>query len=449
MDMGRRKKIAIVGSGISGLSAAWLLDKRHDVTLYEKLPRVGGHSNTVLAPLDGRDVPVDTGFIVYNPPAYPNFVEFLSALGVETAPTEMSFAASLEGGRLEYSGTGLSGLFGQPANLVRPRFWSMLGTLSRFYRQAPRDAATGKLEGLSLGDYLTRNGFDGPFRDWHILPMAGAIWSATPDEIMAYPAAAFVRFFENHGLLRLTSRPQWRTVRGGSREYVGRVVASLVKKVRKGAPVVRVERAPGQAIVVDADGAREAYDDVVLATHADEALALLAEPSADERALLGAFRYSSNLALLHTDETLMPRRRAVWSSWNYLTDVAGPDAKLCVTYWMNRLQPLNATTNVFVTLNPPRPLRAGSVLVREAYQHPLFDGAAMAAQSKLWGLQGARNTWFCGAYFGSGFHEDGLQAGLAVAEQVGGVRRPWRVENESGRIVVTPAASARMIGAAA
>ena len=435
---GRRKKIAVVGTGISGLSAAWLLDKTHDVTVYEKLQRVGGHSNTVIARIEDADAPIDTGFITYNPAAYPNFVEFLRVLQVETAPTDMSFAASLDGGRVEYSGSDVNGLFGQRANLLRPRFWSMLATLARFYRQAPSDLMSGACEGLSLGAYLRRNRFEGAFKEWHILPMAGAIWSATPDEIMAYPAAAFIRFYDNHGLLNLSGRPQWRTLPGGSREYVRKITQALSREIRKGAPVARVERSGDGVSVVDTEGGREAFDQVVLATHADEALALLGEPSAQERALLGAFRYSRNLAILHTDETLMPKRRAVWSSWNYIGDVARPADKVCVTYWMNRLQPLSIKTNVFVTLNPPRPPREGSVLATEDYTHPLFDEPAIAAQNRLWSLQGVRNTWFCGAYFGSGFHEDGLQAGLDVAERLGGMRRPWRVGHESGRIVVAP-----------
>jgi len=434
----RRRKIAVVGTGISGLSAAWLLDQAHDVTVYEKLPRVGGHSHTVAADVDGREVPVDTGFMVYNPTAYPNFVAFMRALQVDTAPTDMSFAVSLGGGGFEYSCSRLSSLFGQATNLARPRFWSMLLTIAKFYREAPKALDAGALEGLSLGDYLSRNGFAGAFMDLHILPMAGAIWSATPDEIMAYPAAAFVRFFANHGLLTLGTRPLWRTLPGGSREYVGRIERALANGIRRGVGAARIERAPGHATVIDSGGRRETFDHVVLATHADEALALLAEPSDEERAMLGAFRYSRNLAVLHADEGQMPKRRSVWSSWNYVGDAKGGADKICVTYWMNKLQPLATKTDLFVTLNPTRPVREETIISSEVYHHPLFDAAAMAAQKELWRLQGERNTWFCGAYFGSGFHEDGLQSGLAVAERLGGVRRPWQVANESGRITLGP-----------
>lgn len=442
MTSSARLRIAIVGTGISGLSAAWLLKKRHDVVVYEKAGRIGGHSNAVLAPVDGGFIAVDTGFIVFNPSTYPNFVELLRVLEAPSEPSDMSFGVSIDGGAVEYSGASLAAMFGQRSNLVRPRFWSMLADLVRFYAQARRDARGLADEGLSLGDYLRRGGYRAAFRDHHILPMAGAIWSATPSEILAFPAAAFLRFHDNHGLLQLTGRPIWRTVSGGSGTYVERLTRPFGDRIRSGVAVARIERTGGKAIVVEANGAREVFDHAVIATHADEALALLDEPSAQEHALLGVFRYSRNEAILHTDESLMPRRRSVWSSWNYIGGDAAPD-KVCITYWMNRLQNLPTKTNLFVTLNPPRPPRAGSVVTTETYHHPMFDAVAIAAQKRLWSLQGARNTWFCGAHFGAGFHEDGLQAGLAVAEQLGGVHRPWTVANESGRITVT-APSARL-----
>ncbi len=290
--------------------------------------------------------------------------------------------------------------------------------------------------GPGLDDYLGAATMASTFRDHHLLPMAAAIWSTTAMRIGAYPAAAFLHFLHNHGLSQLTGRPIWRTVGGGSRAYVERLTRPFGDRIRSGVAVARIERTGGKAIVVEANGAREVFDHAVIATHADEALALLSEPSAQEKALLGVFRYNRNEAILHTDESLMPRRRSVWSSWNYIGDEAAPD-RVCVTYWMNRLQNLPTKINLFVTLNPPRAPRAGSVVTKETYDHPIFDAAAIAAQRRLWRLQGALNTWFCGAHFGSGFHEDGLQAGLAVAEQLGGVRRPWTVANESGRIHVT------------
>jgi len=426
-------KIAVVGTGIAGLSAAWLLQPRHDVTVYEKNRRVGGHSNTVSVRLAGADIRVDTGFIVYNPVTYPNFVELLRVLDVESQDTDMSFSVSLKGGTIEYSGSGLAGLFSQRSNLVRPRFLGMLIDLVRFYRRATRDARNPSTGDKTLGEYLAEGRYGATFRDHHILPMASAIWSAAPAEILGYPATAFLRFHDNHGLLRLTGRPIWRTVVGGSREYVARLAEPLAGRIRAGAGAALIERIGGRVIVTDGRGERDVFDRVVVATHADEALALLANPSPRERSVLGAFRYSRNDAWLHGDETFMPRRRAAWASWNWVSDLEAP-RRVCATYWMNSLQRLPIRRNVFVTLNPQRPPR--SALGIESYDHPIFDAAAIRAQKELWSLQGAGGVWFCGAHFGAGFHEDGLQAGLAVAEQIGGVRRPWRIANESSRIVV-------------
>ena len=437
MSSPARLKVAVVGTGVSGLSAAWLLNPRHDVTVYEKAGRVGGHSNTVFVAIGGDRLAVDTGFIVFNPVTYPNFVELLRVLGVDSQASDMSFAVSLDGGRIEYSGSGLAGLFSQRSNLARPRFWGMLLDLVRFYRQATRDARGTGLDSTSLGDYLAAGRYGAAFRNHHILPMASAIWSAAPADILDFPAEAFLRFHDNHGLLRLTGRPVWRTIVGGSRAYVARLAAPLAGRIRAGRGAVRVERVAGRVLVADASGSEEAFDRVVVATHADEALALLASPTPDERALLGAFRYSRNEAYLHLDEAYMPRRRAAWASWNHVAGGETPD-RASVTYWMNALQKLPTETNVFVTLNPPQ--RPQNVLKVESYDHPIFDAAALSAQRSLWRLQGAGGVWFCGAHFGAGFHEDGLQSGLAVAEQLGGVRRPWRIENGSSRIAIGPVA---------
>jgi len=429
-------KVAVVGTGISGLSAAWLLSPRHDVTVYERSERVGGHSNTVVASVGGRKIPVDTGFIVFNRHAYPNLTALFERLAVPTQTSDMSLAVSLHDGGLEYSGTGLQGLLAQPGNLFRPRFWSMLRDLAKFYRRATRDADLLKDETVSLGDYLAAGGYGAAFRDDHLLPMASAIWSAPPCEILAFPVATFIRFHRNHGLLQLAQRPAWETVTGGSIVYVRRLIQSFADRIRLDTGVVTVRRTAGGVVVTDSRGGSSRYDHVIMATHADQALSALADPTPDETELLGAFRYSRNLAVLHSDPGFMPRRRAAWSSWNYIGSRDAPADSVGVTYWMNRLQGIPDASPLFLTLNPPRPPRAGTLHHSEVYDHPIFDAAAISAQRRLWSLQGRGNVWFCGAHFGAGFHEDGLQAGLAVAEQLGGLRRPWNVPDESGRIVL-------------
>ncbi|MDE2355378.1 MAG: FAD-dependent oxidoreductase [Alphaproteobacteria bacterium] len=434
-------KIAVVGAGISGMSAAWLLNQAHQVTLYEAEPRLGGHSHTVDAVHPGRTasaLPVDMGFIVYNEITYPNLTALFAHLEVPTKVSNMGFAVSLDDGRMEYGGDNLVTLFSQARNLFRPRFWAMLRDLVRFYREAPGHACALDAEGASLGDYLNAQGYGRAFQDDHILPQAAAIWSASTRDIQDYPAAAFIRFFENHGLLKIVNRPIWRTVDGGSRAYVERLTAPLKGRIRTGAPVVRIARTRAGVEVRDAAGGVELFDQVVVATHADQGLALLDQPSPRERAVLGAFGYSRNLAVLHTDPALMPRRRATWSAWNYIGRGEGSDQALCVSYWMNRLQDLPRETPLFVTLNPVAEPDPKTVIHTETYMHPRFDAAALRAQEQLWSLQGEGGVWWCGAHFGSGFHEDGLQAGLAVAEQLGGVRRPWRVTGESDRIHLGP-----------
>ncbi len=429
-------KIAVVGTGIAGMAAAWQLTFRHDITVYERAARLGGHSNTVNA----GGIPVDTGFIVYNPLNYPNLTALFDHLGVPTKPTEMSFGVSLDQGDLEYSGTNIAGLFAQKRNLVRPRFLSMLRDLMRFYRNAPAAAAALEDPTITLGDFLRAGGYGDAFRRDHLLPMAAAIWSAPPDRMLDYPAAAFIRFHANHGLLQIADRPEWRTVDGGSKVYVEKLTANFADRIRLDCGAVSVRRTTDGVIVRDGSGHAERYDHVVLASHADQSLALLEDADPLEREVLGAFRYSHNLAVLHTDARFMPKRRAAWSSWNFIGDRSS-EAGVCVTYWMNRLQSLPGR-DMFVTLNPPEPPHAGTLLHSEVYEHPMFDARAMAAQSRLWSLQGRGNTWYCGAYFGAGFHEDGLQAGLAVAEALGGVRRPWTVANESGRIHLAPRGAA-------
>ena len=431
-------RIAIVGAGITGLAAAWLLAKRHDVTLFEANERIGGHSNTVdVAALEGT-IPVDTGFIVYNERSYPNLIALFAHLGVATAESNMSFAVSLDGGGYEYSGTGLAGMFAQRSNLLNLAHWRMTAEILRFHREAGALAADAGDPRLSLGGWLAAGRYSSVFIDRHILPMAAAIWSAPADKMLAFPAASFVRFFANHGLLQAANQPIWRTVVGGSRSYVGAILQDFRGEVRRGDPVVAVARGAGGVTLTTRSGRAGTFDRVALCCHGDEALALLADANAAERQVLGAFRYWRNEAVLHTDEAWMPRRRAVWSSWNYLArDRTSP---LVVTYWMNSLQRLATTTNYFVTLNPSRPIADAKKVAAFHYEHPLYDLAALEAQSAIWGLQGARQTWFAGSYCGYGFHEDGLQAGLAVAEDMtrdqGAVRRPWTVASESGRLAI-------------
>ena len=426
------RRIAVVGSGISGLSCAWLLSQGHDVTLFEADDRLGGHSSTVDAPSPQEPVAVDTGFIVYNEANYPNLKALFAHLDVPTKPAMMSFAVSIDDGAFEYCSQGLGALFAQKRNYASPRFWRMIGDLLRFQKQAPRDLAALERSGETLDAYLTRSGYGPLFREAHLLPQAAAIWSCTMGQMADYPAASFVRFYMNHNLLKVDLRPTWRTVDGGSRSYVKRLAEAFRGRIVTNAGITGVLRGLDGAALRFADGRLERFDAVVLATHSDQALKLLEAPSAEDRRLLGAIAYRPNHVILHRDTSLMPRRRKAWAAWTHMgySDRAGEGG---VTYWMNELQSLPGPP-LFVSLNPAKSPDPALVLGEWDYEHPVFDAAAVAAQSELWSLQGRRNVWFAGAWFGSGFHEDGLQAGLAVAEQLGGVRRPWDVENESGRI---------------
>ncbi|MFM8754051.1 MAG: NAD(P)/FAD-dependent oxidoreductase [Phenylobacterium sp.] len=424
------RRIVVIGAGAAGLSAAWRLGEIAQVTVLEADGRLGGHANTLDAPGPRGDTPVDTGFIVYNEDNYPNFTALLSYFGVASQPADMGLSVSLDAGALEYSS---NALLAQKRNLLRPRFWRMISDILRFYRRAPDDLRRLEGSGTSLDVYLAQGRYGRAFRDDHLLPMAAAIWSTPLDRIGDYPAASLIRFFLNHGMMTVTGRGLWRTVTGGSRSYVRRLTAATRADFRTGVRVEGLTRSADGVRVRLADGAILDFDEAVLAVHGDSALALLEDPAPEEAALLGAFRYARNRVMLHRDPALMPRRRAAWTAWNHIgfSDRPGEGP---VTYWMTYLQSLKDAGDLFVTLNPPDGFTPRDLVAEIPYEHPLYDAAAMEAQTRLWSLQGVRRTWFCGSYFGHGFHEDALQSGLAAAEDMGAPRRPWTVAGESSRI---------------
>jgi predicted NAD/FAD-binding protein len=417
-------RIAVIGSGISGLAAAWLLSKRHQVTLYESERRLGGHANTVDVETPDGVVAVDTGFIVYNRANYPNLDALFRQLGVRTRETEMSFALSMGAGAYEYTGSGANGFFGQRRNLFNPGHWRLLGDMTQFFRSA--HASIRRLpNAMSLGSFLALEGYSEAFINEHIVPMGAAIWSTRMREMMHFPARAFLEFYANHGLLQFSGRPTWRTVEGGSRAYVERLCADGGFEIQSANAVQRLVRHPDYVHVVDSSGVLRPFDHAVIASHADQALAMLDDPDEREERILGSFSYQANRAVLHRDKGWMPRRKRIWSNWNYLKQQAGVDSGLCVTYWMNGLQNLATRTNLFVTLNPFDQIPDNHIECEFQYHHPVFSHAALEAQRDLWQIQGGRRTWFCGSYFGYGFHEDGARSGFEVAEELGSVRRPW------------------------
>lgn len=422
-------RIAVIGSGISGLSSAWLLNQDHDVTLYERESRLGGHGNTVQVDHTGASIPVDTGFIVYNEATYPNLIAMFDHIGVATETSDMSFSVTVGDGALEYEGS-LAGLFAQPANMLKPWYWGMWRDIVRFYKSAPRLLDQPSDAPLSLGAFLDHGGYGAAFREHHLLPMAAAIWSCPMETMLAFPARSFVRFFVNHGLFNLGARPEWRTVTGGSRVYIETLAETLGDGVRLGHPAVSVERSEGAVSVTDDTGETAVFDQVVIAAHGDEALAMLKDPSAEESRLLSAFTYQNNIAVLHRDASLMPRRKAAWAAWNYLasSDRDG-NQSVSLTYWMNRLQNIDPRHPLFVTMNPAREPDPDLVFQSFSYDHPVFDQAAIDAQGALPSIQGVNRTWFCGSYHGYGFHEDGLKSGIAVARALGAAI-PWSTEVE-------------------
>jgi len=410
----RGSRVAVIGAGISGLASAYLLARNHRVTLFESAAYLGGHTNTVDVTLDGHTHPVDTGFLVFNDRTYPNLIALFAELGVQSHPSDMTFSVSLDEGRLEWAGTSLNTVFAQRRNLFSPTFIGMLRDIMRFNGSAQRNLELAIETRASMGELLTEGGYGGAFQRQYLLPMAAAIWSSATADILSFPATTFLRFCLNHALLQVNRRPQWRTVVGGGREYVMRLTSTL-EDVRI-STAVRGVRRDADGVDVFTDHGTERFDALVLATHAPTTLRLLEDADQDERGVLAAVRYQPNVAVLHTDTNLLPRRQRVWSAWNYLgsrrVDGTHP---VCVSYLVNQLQPLPFRTPLVVTLNPVAQPAPGTELRRFVYDHPLFDLAAIDAQHCLPSLQGKRRTWFAGAWTGYGFHEDGLKSALRVA----------------------------------
>jgi uncharacterized protein len=414
------RRVAVVGSGIAGLAVAHRLADSSRVTLYEAGHWFGGHAHTVDMTLDGVTHGVDTGFLVFNHRTYPNLVQLFETLGVETAASEMSFSVQARG--LEWSGSDLNGVFAQRGNLLRPRFLGMLAEILRFNRLTTAIARDGAEPELAepIGDFLDRHHFGPAFREGYFLPMIGCIWSCPTDQMLHFPIATMIRFCHNHGLIQVADRPQWYTVRGGAKHYVDKLLARI-EDARLQTPVRSVRRLPpgqGQAgVIVATDAGSERFDEVVMACHSDQSLALLGDATTGERAVLGAIRYHPNRAVLHTDTSVLPRRRRAWAAWNYerAVDAGREQAAVCLHYWINRLQPLPWTTPVIVSLNPARDIAPERIVGAWDYGHPVFDLAAIEAQRRLPQIQGRSHVWFCGAWTRYGFHEDGLSSALDVA----------------------------------
>jgi predicted NAD/FAD-binding protein len=421
-------KIAVVGSGIAGMASAWLLSQRYEVLLIDKNNYVGGHTNTidVTHPQTGAVTAVDTGFIVYNESNYPHLVGLFNTLGVATRPTSMTFSATILNSGLEYAGNNLDTLFAQRSNLISPRFLKLVYDIVKFNKHAKKLIQQNHAkEDLTLGGFLSDLNIGQAMQNDYLLPMAAAIWSCPPQQMRAFPARSFAQFFNNHGLLNINDRPQWRTVIRGSQRYVEKLLASFSGEVITGNGAKQVERSTDSVTLTLEDGQQHFVDQVVLATHADEALSLLSQPSDLEQTVLSAFKYQDNDTYLHTDANLMPKHPKVWSCWNYLAERSGEDIpSVSVSYWMNALQGLDRSQDYFVSLNPIHPIDPDKIIKRIHYMHPVFDTEAMATQPKLDTLQGQNRTWFAGSYFGYGFHEDALRSAVKVAKGLD-ITIPW------------------------
>ena len=429
---GAGMRVAVIGTGIAGNAAAWTLSRRYPVTVYDRDLRPGGHSHTVTIDYDGTPLAVDIGFIVYNELNYPDLTALFAHLDIETVESCMSFAVTADAGRFEWKGGGENwiqtaiGLFAQPKNLLSPSYLWMLRDILAFNQQSVADLAAGNLTGLTMREYFRRHHFAPRLLTDYLAPMGAAIWSAPASEMLDFPAENFVAFFDNHRLLQY-DRPVWRSVKGGSGRYVEKMTAAFHDQLRLGCAVTSIERTPHGVVVHDSQGRRDAYDHVVIASHSDQALAMLSDADDGERAVLGAIGYSPNSVYLHRDVRLMPKRRRAWASWNFLRwqREGAADNDVAVTYWMNRLQGIDGDKPLFVSLNPPFEPASELTFGKYMCEHPQYNAAAFAAQKRLAGIQGRRHTWFCGAWTGYGFHEDGLRSGLAVAEALG-ASAPWR-----------------------
>jgi len=408
-------RIAVIGSGVSGMVAAYRLCREHEVTVYEAGAHVGGHTHTVDVEHRGVNYAVDTGFIVYSDWTYPRFIEILDELDVPWQPSDMSFSVRCEKTGLEYNGTSLNSLFAQRRNFLRPAFLRMIKDILRFNRRAMAllDADD---ETLSLGEYLERDGYSRYFIDHYIIPMGAAIWSSRPIDMLHFPARFFVEFFANHGFLSVNERPTWRVIRGGSREYVNRLTAPYAGRIRLNTPVAGIQRQRNHVIVRLANGTLESFDQVFIACHSDQALKLLSDPSREEREILGSIQYQSNEGLLHTDTRLMPKRALAWAAWNYHLPIEQYE-RVTVTYNMNILQSLAAPVQFMLTLNRSGDVDASKVLGRFGYEHPVYTTAGVAAQKRRAEISGPRRTYYCGAYWSYGFHEDGVKSALAAVDE--------------------------------
>ncbi len=412
-------KIAVIGSGISGLSCAYLLRQNHDVTLFEKEDRLGGHTATKQVQHGGKDYHIDTGFIVFNDWTYPNFIKLLDQLGVASKATSMSFSVSCENTGLEYSGTSINTLFAQRSNLLNYKFLGMLRDIMRFNKEAIQDLEQHQIdESIGLGEYLKHKGYGKKFASHYLVPMGSAIWSSTLQEMMEFPLLFFVRFFKNHGLLSIKNRPQWRVIQGGSRAYLKPIIKGMEQQVVLEADISRVLRNSDGVSVEYGNGTQQAFDQVVFACHSDQALALLEQPSAEEKQILGAIPYRSNRVVLHTDETILPRKKLAWSSWNYHLH-SEENAPPTLSYNMNILQGIDSDTTFVVSLNPRHDIPADKILGDYEYSHPVFTLEGIAAQSRWREISGVNRTWYCGAYWRNGFHEDGCSSGIRVAQALG------------------------------